>query len=74
MRTVQSIGHLFQPLEDVIHQFLIPALSGRSPCSKLERELLSLPCLMGGLNILNPMKCCDVRVCSTPDLGGSVLP
>ena len=61
MRTVQSIGHLLQPLEDVIHQFFIPALSGRSPCSELERELLSLPCRMGGLNIPNPAKNCDMQ-------------
>ena len=48
MQTIQSIGHLLQPLEDVIHQYLIPGLSGRSPCSELERELLFLPCHLGG--------------------------
>ena len=56
MRTVQSISHLFQPLEDAIHQFLIPAMSGRNPCLELERELLSLPCRLGGMNIPNPTK------------------
>jgi len=57
MRTVKSIGHLLQPLEDAIHQFLIPALS----CSELVRELLSLPCQMGELNIPNPTKNSDIQ-------------
>ena len=60
-QTGKSIGYLLQPLEDAIHQFLIPALSVRSPCSELERELLSLPCRLAGLNILNPIKYYDVQ-------------
>ena len=42
--TIESVGSLFQPLEDVINQKFIPALTGRDPCCKLERYLLSLPC------------------------------
>ena len=61
IRTVKSIGDLLQPLEDAIHQFLIPALSGRSPCSELDRELFSLPCRLGGLNILNPTKYSNIQ-------------
>jgi len=61
MQTIKYIGHLPQPLEDAIHQFLIPALSGKSPCSELERELLSLPCQMGGLNIPNPTRNSDIQ-------------
>ena len=48
-------GSLFQPLEDVIHQKFIPALTGRDPCCKLESDLLALPCRLGGLNIPIPM-------------------
>ena len=44
MRTIKSVGSLFQPLEEVIHQHFIPALTDRDPCCKLERDLLSLPC------------------------------
>ena len=44
MRTVDLVGSLFQPLEDTIHKHFIPALTGRDPCSELERELLALPC------------------------------
>ena len=61
MRTVKSIVDLLQPLENAIHQFLIRALSGRSPCSELDRELFSLPCRLGGLNILNPTKYSDIQ-------------
>ena len=49
MRTIKSVGSLFQPLEDVIHRHFIPALIGRrDPCCQFERDLLSLPCRLGG--------------------------
>ena len=31
MRTIESVGSLFQPLEEVIHQHFIPALTGKDP-------------------------------------------
>ena len=33
MRTIESVGSLFQPLENVIHQHFIPALTEKDPCS-----------------------------------------
>ena len=36
MRTIPNIGHLLQPLEDIICQKLIPALTGRPPPNDLE--------------------------------------
>ena len=33
MRTVDNVGKLFQPIEDIITEKLIPALTGRSHCS-----------------------------------------
>ncbi len=36
-RTMPDIQDLMQPLEDVIHQRLLPAITGRPPCSKIER-------------------------------------
>ena len=42
-RTIPDIQSLMQPLEDTIHQFLIPALTGWPPCSKTERDILALP-------------------------------
>ena len=33
---------------------LIPTLTGRPPCSKVERDIFALPSRLGGLGILNP--------------------
>ena len=54
-RTVNGIGHLFQPLEDTIRKTLIPALCGRD-VSDVERRIFALPYRCGGMGILNPMK------------------
>ena len=61
MRTIESVGSLFQPLENVIHQHFIPALTGQDPYSGLEWELLALPCRLGGLNIPNPTTICEFQ-------------
>ena len=53
-RTIPDISTLLQPLEDAIHQYLIPALTGRPPCSDEERDLLALPVRLGGMGISNP--------------------
>ena len=53
-RTPPNCSHLLQPLEDSIHQKLIPALSGRPPCSNVERDLLALPTKLGGMSLSNP--------------------
>ena len=53
-RTTPDIQNLLQPLEDAIHQLLIPALTGRPPCSNVERDIFALPSRLGGLGILNP--------------------
>ena len=53
-RTIPDVQSLFEPLEDAIHQLLIPALTGRPPCSKTERDIIALPARLGGLGILNP--------------------
>ena len=45
--------HLFQPLEDVIREELIPAIVGRK-ISDMERKILALPVRLGGIGILNP--------------------
>ena len=52
-RTIPNIEHLFEPLEHVIRNNLIPALCGR-PISELERNLFALPYRYGGMGILNP--------------------
>ena len=54
MRTIPNISHLLQPLEDIIRQKLIPALTGLPPPNNKERDLLSLPTHLGGMGLLNP--------------------
>ena len=46
-------------MEEVIHQHFIPTLTGRDPCCQIERDLLSLPCRLGGLNIPIPTQISD---------------
>ena len=43
-----------KPLEDAIHQILIPALTGRPPFSKVEWDMPALPSSVSGLGILIP--------------------
>ena len=55
-RTIEGIGHLFQPLEDIILHKFIPALTGRSDISTEERNIMALPVRLGGLGIANPVQ------------------
>ena len=54
-RTIPDIADLLNPLEEAIQQHLIPALTGRPPCSREERDLLALPIRLGGMGITNPV-------------------
>ena len=54
LRIIPDVQDLLLPLENVIQQHFIPALTGLPPCSKLERDLLALPVRHGGLGIANP--------------------
>ena len=49
MRTTPGSRNAFTPPEDIIRNEFIPALTGKSTISDQERELLSLPCRLGGL-------------------------
>jgi len=61
MRTIPNIGPLFQPLEDAIRLRFIPAFTSHGSCSTDERDLLSLPCCLGGLGIVNPTIIADLQ-------------
>ena len=52
LRTIPDIQDLLIPLKSEIHQTFIP---GRPPCSKLERDLLSLPVRLSGMGLINPV-------------------
>ena len=56
-RTMPGVPTLFQPLEDVIRQVLIPSLLRRE-VNDLERDLLSMPARMGGMGITKPTDEC----------------
>ena len=56
LRTVPSISEMLKPLEEVIHQRFLPRLTGQPVCGADMRDLLSLPCNLGGLNISDPSK------------------
>ena len=72
MRTIKSVGSLFQPLEEVIHQYFIPALTSQDPCCKLERDLLSLPCQLGGLNIPIPTQISDHKISASKQISATL--
>ena len=51
MRSVGDVSALLQPIEDVIHHRVIPAITGKQNMSHAKRRLFSLPTKMGGLGI-----------------------
>ena len=55
-RTIPNIRAHLAPLESAIRTKLIPAITGRSPPSDTERDLLALPVRFGGLGIPDPSK------------------
>ena len=57
-RTVPCTGHLFQSLEKVIREKLIPALVGRAVYD-IERKILALPVRLGGIALSNPVLSAD---------------
>ena len=59
-RTISDIGHLFQPLEDLIREKFIPAIVGRK-VSEIERRILALPVRFGGIGILNPVESAQIE-------------
>ena len=51
LRTIPNINDHLQPIEEVIRNNLIPAITGGHQCSDEERKLLALPVRLGGLGI-----------------------
>ena len=50
MRTIPNKASLLAPLDDAICLQLIPALTGYDSCSSNLRDLLALPCHLGGMD------------------------
>ena len=60
-RTIKGIGPLLQPLELTLRSKLIPALTGQQPVSDEIRNLLGLPCKLGGIALPNPVTTAEVE-------------
>ena len=58
-RVVPNISHLLKPLDNVIQNELIPALTGRPPSNELESKLFAIPARLGGLGIRLPSQNAD---------------
>ena len=57
--TVENISSMMQPLEEAIRDYFIPAITRQQHCSQDVRDLLALPCRLGGLNLTNPTHTSD---------------
>ena len=72
-RTIENIGPLLQPFEDIIRTKFIPALCGRpAPNDKL-RDLLALPCRLGGLGLLNPTRTADYEYSASKEVSTPIV-
>eukprot|EP00117_Sycon_ciliatum_P038251 scpid87501/ scgid28466/ len=49
---------LFAPLEEAISRVFIPSLTGRPPPGEFERNIMHLPCRLGGLGAVKPHTVC----------------
>ena len=74
-RTLSDIGHLFQPLESVLREKLIPALVGKH-VSDIERRILALPVRLGGIGLTDPSRTAkqefDNSIAITKDLSSII--
>ena len=54
MRVVPNLGDKLQPIEEALRFRLLPAITGRSNISDVERLIFALPARDGGLGIPIP--------------------
>ena len=73
LRTISDIADLLQPIEDVLRNMFIPAITGGVLCSDIERRLLSLPIKMGGLGIDIVSEISDQEYDSSRQLTSSLI-
>ena len=73
-RTIPEIDVLLRPLDEVIHQHFIPAITGCPPCSPLERQLLALPPRWDGLGLSNPSSDSQSEFESSKQVTASLVP
>ena len=72
-RTISRCSHLLRQLENAIQQKLIPSITGRPPCSQLERDLLSLPVKVGGTGLTNPTAFADIEFEASKEISATLI-
>ena len=55
-KTTPNIDTMLEPLEDVIRQKLLPALTGQNAFGDTMRDLMALPARLGGIGVFNPSR------------------
>ena len=60
-RTTPGISDHMAPLEEVLRHKFIPAITGRTTVTDEERQLLALPCRIGGMGIIDPTCQCGLQ-------------
>ena len=61
IRTIPNLSEILKPLDEVINNKFIPAITENQVISKDDRTLLSLPVNLGGLGIPVYAECCVVE-------------
>ena len=70
---MKNIIHLFQPLEDTIRTKFIPVFCGRPAPNDELRNLLALPCRLGGINFVNPASTADQEYSTSKEVPSPVV-
>ena len=73
LRTTPGTTNLLSSVEDVIRNKFIPALTGRPAITDQERQLLSLPCRLGGLGIPDLGSTASLYYKASQDICGPVV-
>ena len=73
MRTNANIAELFTPIEDALRYTFLPAMTGRKAISDAERELLALPCRLGGLGITIPNRVATAQYQSSTEITAPIV-
>ena len=59
-RVLEADDSLFAPMEEIIRQRLLPALTGQSALGDATRDLLALPAHLGALEFVTPCQRCHM--------------
>ena len=72
IRTIPEINELLRPLEDIMRNEFIPAITGGIVCSNDERKLLSLPPRLGGMGLTVFSDECDLEYNNSRNITASL--